>query len=74
MFSAANFPARRPTDITQAQNLYAMLTGRITSITGERAHQRGGRHVRAARQIARRGPDARVRLLSPPTAGAPRRC
>src|SRR5262249_48065642 len=34
MFTAANFPGASQADITQAQNLYAMLTGRITSLTG----------------------------------------
>jgi hypothetical protein len=32
MFNAANFPGASTADITQAQNLYAMLTGRINSI------------------------------------------
>src|SRR5438067_654877 len=35
MFAAANFPGASQTDITQAQNLYAMLTGRITSLAGD---------------------------------------
>jgi len=34
MFTAGNFPGASQADITQAQNLYAMLTGRITSLTG----------------------------------------
>src|SRR5262245_19188329 len=34
MFAAANFPGASQADITQAQNLYAMLTWRITSLTG----------------------------------------
>jgi Carboxypeptidase regulatory-like domain/TonB-dependent Receptor Plug Domain len=34
MFTGANFPGASQADITQAQNLYAMLTGRINSVTG----------------------------------------
>ena len=34
MFVAANFPGSAQTDITAAQNLYSVLTGRITQITG----------------------------------------
>jgi hypothetical protein len=34
MFTVANFPGASQADITQAQNLYSMLTGRITSLTG----------------------------------------
>ena len=40
-----------------------MLTGRITSIHGRRAHQRGRRRLRPARPVARGRPHARVRLL-----------
>jgi carboxypeptidase family protein/TonB-dependent receptor-like protein len=35
MFTAANFPGASATDLTNAQNLYAMLTGRLTSLTGD---------------------------------------
>jgi hypothetical protein len=34
MFTAANFPGASVTDLTQAQNLYAMLTGRVTQVAG----------------------------------------
>jgi len=34
MFTGANFPGASQADITQAQNLYALLTGRITSLNG----------------------------------------
>jgi Carboxypeptidase regulatory-like domain/TonB-dependent Receptor Plug Domain len=34
MFTAANFPGASGTDLTNAQNLYAMLTGRVSSVTG----------------------------------------
>src|SRR3954470_8226194 len=33
MFNATNFPGAATADITQAQNLYAMVTGRINQIT-----------------------------------------
>src|ERR1044071_232886 len=33
MFAAANFPGASGTDITNAQNLYALLTGRVITIT-----------------------------------------
>jgi hypothetical protein len=35
MFSTANFPGAAQSDLTNAQNLYAMLTGRITQIAGD---------------------------------------
>jgi len=35
MFNTTNFPGASTADITQAQNLYAMLTGRITSLAGD---------------------------------------
>jgi hypothetical protein len=35
MFTAANFPGASASDLTNAQNLYAMLTGRVSSVTGE---------------------------------------
>ena len=35
MFAPANFPGSATADVTNAQNLYALLTGRITSITRE---------------------------------------
>ena len=34
MFAAVNFPGSASTDRTNATNLYALLTGRVTSITG----------------------------------------
>jgi hypothetical protein len=33
MFTAANFPGASATDLTNARNLYALLTGRVTTIT-----------------------------------------
>jgi hypothetical protein len=35
MFTAANFPGASAADLAQAQNLYAILTGRVTSLTGD---------------------------------------
>ena len=35
MFNAANFPGASQTVLTGAQNLYALLTGRVTSIAGD---------------------------------------
>jgi hypothetical protein len=46
MFNAGNFPNASTADITQAQNLYAMLTGRITSITANaRINEAGDTYV-----------------------------
>jgi hypothetical protein len=42
MFTPANFPGAAQSDLTNAQNLYALLTGRITSITGEARIAPGG--------------------------------
>ena len=33
MFTASNFPGSSSTDLTNAKNLYALLTGRVTTIT-----------------------------------------
>ncbi len=35
MFTTANFPGANNTDLTNARTLYAMLTGRVSTITGE---------------------------------------
>ncbi len=34
MFTQANFPGAAAADLTRAQNIYAVLTGRVTAITG----------------------------------------
>ena len=34
MFTPANFPGASAADLTRAQNLYALLTGRVSSVTG----------------------------------------
>ena len=41
MFSTANFPGASTTDLGNARNLYALLTGRVTAITGS-AYLDGG--------------------------------
>ena len=35
LFTTANFPGAAATNLSAAQNLYALLTGRVSSITGE---------------------------------------
>jgi hypothetical protein len=35
LFTAANFPGASSTNITAASNLYALLTGRVASVTGD---------------------------------------
>ncbi len=46
MFNAANFPGASAADIAQAQNLYAILTGRVTSLTGDaRINESGDAYV-----------------------------
>src|SRR3954470_661752 len=46
MFNAANFPLASAADITQAQNLYAMVTGRINSIAANaRINEAGDTYV-----------------------------
>src|SRR4051812_3952500 len=46
MFNATNFPGAATADITQAQNLYAMVTGRINSIAANaRINEAGDAYV-----------------------------
>jgi hypothetical protein len=42
LFAAANFPGSVSADLTSARNLYAMLTGRITSVNGNAVLQSNG--------------------------------
>ena len=42
IFNATTLPGASAADITQAKNLYAMLTGRITSLTGDARINAGG--------------------------------
>ena len=53
MFTAANFPGASSTDLTNAQNLYALLTGRVSSITGDaRITPAGDQYVALGRSRA----------------------
>ena len=46
IFNATTLPGASATDITQAKNLYAMLTGRITSLAGDaRINEAGDTYV-----------------------------
>ena len=42
MFSSANFPGSSSTDITNAKNLYAVLTGRVSSVARDARIASGG--------------------------------
>jgi hypothetical protein len=54
MFVAANFPGASGADLTNAQNLYAVLTGRISSIAREaRVDEASGDYVVLGQSIAR---------------------
>ena len=66
MFTTANFPgAASPTQLTAAQNLYALLTGRVTQITGDaRIDENTGQYVYLGAGI-QRARDARLRVLRP---------
>ena len=45
LFTAANFPGSTTTDLASARNLYAMLTGRVTQITGNAILQPDGTYL-----------------------------
>jgi hypothetical protein len=45
LFTAANFPGSTAADLTSARNLYAMLTGRVTQITGNAILQPDGTYL-----------------------------
>jgi hypothetical protein len=45
MFTAGNFPGATNAELTSARNLYAMLTGRLTQITGNAILQPDGSYV-----------------------------
>ena len=47
MFNAANFPGASSTDLTNARNIYAVLTGRITAITANANLSESGKYVYA---------------------------
>ena len=53
MFTTANFPGASQADLTLAQNLYAMLTGRISSISGDaRINPAGDTYVPLGESLA----------------------
>ncbi len=45
LFSAANFPGASAADLTAASNLYALLTGRVTSIGADARLDEAGKYV-----------------------------
>jgi hypothetical protein len=45
MFTAANFPGASATDLTNARNVYAVLTGRVTAITANAQLSEAGKYV-----------------------------
>src|SRR5918993_438983 len=46
MFSAANFPSATAAQLTEARNIYALLTGRVTSVAGNaRLNSAGDEYV-----------------------------
>jgi Carboxypeptidase regulatory-like domain/TonB dependent receptor len=45
LFSTANFPGATGTDLTNARNLYAILTGRVSQVTGNAVLQPNGQYV-----------------------------
>ncbi len=47
MFTTANFPGASSTDLTNARNIYGVLTGRITAITANANLSESGKYVYA---------------------------
>ena len=47
MFTTANFPGASSTDLTNARNIYAVLTGRVTAITANANLDETGKYVYA---------------------------
>jgi Carboxypeptidase regulatory-like domain/TonB-dependent Receptor Plug Domain len=45
MFNAANFPGISAANLTAAQNLYALLTGRVSTITGDARLDESGQYA-----------------------------
>lgn len=45
LFGTTNFPGASGTDLTNARNLYALLTGRINQVTGNAVLQPDGKYV-----------------------------
>jgi hypothetical protein len=56
LFTTANFPGAAATNLTAAQNLYALLTGRVASITGDaRLDEATGQYVYMGSGVERMG-------------------
>ncbi len=53
MFTAANFPGSASADVTAARNLYATLTGRISSVTATSRLGVDGKYIYAGEAIQR---------------------
>src|SRR5207237_29780 len=45
MFTTANFPSASTTNLADARNLYALLTGRVSTITGTATLNANGQYV-----------------------------
>jgi len=45
MFSATNFPGATANELSSARNLYALLTGRVSQVTGNAVLQSNGQYV-----------------------------
>ena len=69
LFSTTNFPGATATDLTNARNLYAMLTGRVSQVTGNAVLQPDG-IVRLPRRSDRADPPARARHVRPGSVAA----
>ena len=63
IFNATTLPGASAADITQAKNLYAMLTGRISTLTGDARINAGGDAYNLLGKSTRRRPHARVQFL-----------
>jgi hypothetical protein len=56
LFTTANFPGAAATNLTAAQNLYALLTGRVASITGDaRVDEATGQYAYMGSGVERMG-------------------
>jgi len=53
MFTAANFPGSSSTDLTNARNIYAVLTGRITAITANANLNESGKYIYTGPSVQR---------------------
>jgi hypothetical protein len=53
MFTAANFPGSAAADVTNARNLYAMLTGRISAVTATSRLGADGKYIYAGEATQR---------------------